>query len=162
MGVGPSANADAVILVVASAVFYFAWRNAQLQREVRSLRDELGVGLQELEEELLPALQSLIEKTAMLKREVRALGGARRPVERPVDAEASVPQYEEEPEELALPRLLGSAVSTGSVGSVASIGSIGSLVPLLLLGSELTAQFQESTAQIESDDETAIGQEEID
>ena len=122
MGLGACAKNDVAILILAAALLFLAWRNSQLQREVRSLRDEVGARLVELEEDLFAELQSLVQKTARLRREMhaRARDDARRPVEPPVDPADSETQYEEEV--LVHPELAGATGSTAA--SLASLASL--------------------------------------
>ena len=153
MGVGPSGTAHGAILIVAVAVVYLTWKSGQLQLEMRALRNllEACVSLHELEDQVMPALESLDHKTAKLKHEMQALARdiARTPVAQPspeaegksTDADFSEQESFEELAELALPQLLMGSLLSGNL-------------PVLLLGSDARSEsFHETNTQIESDDE---------
>lgn len=77
---------------------YVAWRNSQVQQELRAVRDlvEASVSLHELEDDVMPALAALEEDSSRLKKQVQQLartmtprGGGRLPAraERAASAE---------------------------------------------------------------------------
>ena len=54
---------------------YVAWRNSQVQEELRAVRDlvEASVSLHELEDDVMPALAALEEDSSRLKKQVQQL-----------------------------------------------------------------------------------------
>jgi len=64
-----------LVVVLAGAVLYVAWRSAQMQQELRGLRSlvDASVSLHELEEQVMPAIDGLEMEAARLKREVQEL-----------------------------------------------------------------------------------------
>ena len=54
---------------------YVAWRNSQVQQELRAVRDlvEASVSLHELEDDVMPALAALEEDSSRLKKQVQQL-----------------------------------------------------------------------------------------
>jgi hypothetical protein len=75
MGAGLSGRTDAALLVLAAGVLFLAVKNNQVQRELHSLRNllEASVSLYELEEQVMPAIDSLEQETAKLQREMQTL-----------------------------------------------------------------------------------------
>ena len=79
MGAAGSATSPAshtlLVVVLAVAVLYVAWRSAQMQQELRGLRAlvDASVSLHELEEQVMPAIDGLEMEAARLKREVQEL-----------------------------------------------------------------------------------------
>ena len=78
MGAGASSGAASqtlAILVLSAAVLYVAWRHSQTQQELRSLRSlvDASVSLHELEEQVMPAIDTLEQEAARLKREMQQL-----------------------------------------------------------------------------------------
>jgi hypothetical protein len=66
------------ILVLSAAVLYVAWRNSQIRKEMRAIRSlvDASVSLHELEEQVMPAIDTLEKEAARLKREMQQLARA--------------------------------------------------------------------------------------
>lgn len=73
MGAG---NSNLVtVLILTSAILYLAWRLGRVQQELLGIRADVdaAVSLNEVEEQLLPALDSLEQETARLKTDLCAM-----------------------------------------------------------------------------------------
>ena len=74
MGANSSSHVLA-IGVLSLAILYVAWRHNQTQNELRALRAlvDTSVSLHELEEQVMPAIDSLEQEAARLKREMQQM-----------------------------------------------------------------------------------------
>lgn len=84
MGAGASSTYMMTVAALTVAILYLAWRSGQIQIELRGLKTAMDatVSLHEVEEQLLPAIDSLEQEVVSLKRDMHVLkrGGRERPL----------------------------------------------------------------------------------
>ena len=72
---GNSQSVVVALCILATALLYVSWRNNKTREDVRSLSQlvDASVSLEELQEQVIPAIKSLQTEAACLKRELQTL-----------------------------------------------------------------------------------------
>ena len=151
MGAGASSSTYMMtVTALAVAILYLAWRSGQMQREVLGLKAAMDAtaSLHEIEEQLLPAIDSLEQEVLSLKRDVHVLqrGGRERQRAEPANG-SGVDVFSDAFPDISLlmgmQQLIGGAYATP--GGSASVGAAGVPTARVLLGSAQprTARYEE-------------------
>ena len=149
---------------------YVAWRNSQVQQELRAVRDlvEASVSLHELEDDVMPALAALEEDSSRLKKQVQQLartmtprGGGRLPAraERAASAEILGDAGGDSNATVERAAVLRSSIGESDVGAFLSGAALPDFSLLMSMNSLLAGSHQQpGIAGIPMPTESALSQ----